>query len=163
MANLRTCFCCFSVMCFCLCFTKKVSSCSIRTTVFHKTIRTLNDTVPATDSLADKVFETTEFPATPDTVAWRKHLQMGLRDVIFNSAKAGMKIGKYTIHVRFVVEKDGSITNVQALDDPGFGTKKSVEKIIRKGPKWRPAETAGQKVRSYRTQPVTFMILSNFN
>jgi periplasmic protein TonB len=88
---------------------------------------------------------------------------MGLRDVIFNAAKAGMKIGKYTIHVRFVVEKDGSITNVQALDDPGFGTKKSVEKIIRKGPKWRPAETAGQKVRSYRTQPVTFMILSNFN
>ena len=163
MSTLRTCFCCFSIMCFCLCFTKKASSCSIPTTVFHNTTRTLNDTVPAKDSLTDTVFDTTEFPASPDTVAWRKHLQMGLRDVIFTAAKAGMQIGKYTIHVRFVVEKDGSITNVQALDDPGFGTKKSVEKIIRKDPKWRPAETAGQKVRSYRTQPVTFMILSNFN
>jgi hypothetical protein len=163
MFNLRTCFYFLLIICSCLCYTYRASSCSTPTIVIHNIAGPLNDTVPAADSLSDRVFEATEFPATPDTAAWRRHLQMGLRDVIVNAARSGMKIGKYTIHVRFVVEKDGSITNVQALDDPGYGTKRSVEKIISKGPKWRPAEIAGQKVRSYRTQPVTFMILSNFN
>jgi hypothetical protein len=163
MFILRTSFYLLFVVCSSVCCGYKSFSCSISTTVFHKSTAFLNDTLPYTDSLNEKVFEVTDIPATPDTVAWRRHLQMGLKDVMFSAAKAGMKIGKYTVHVRFVVEKNGSITDVHALEDLGYGTKKSIEKIIRKGPKWKPAEIAGQPVRSYRIQPLTFMILSNLN
>ncbi|HWI92135.1 MAG TPA: energy transducer TonB [Flavisolibacter sp.] len=106
----------------------------------------------------DKVFAKMDTAATVDKTAWIRHIQIGLKDVIINAAKSGMENGKYTIHVRFIVEQDGSITNVEALDDPGFGTKKAVEKIVRTGPKWQAAQINGQKVRSYRTQPITFMI-----
>jgi periplasmic protein TonB len=163
MFSLHSCFYLLFVVCLNVSYGPKAFSCSTTETLFRNSTYSFNDTIPVTDSLTDKIFEATELPAIPDTVAWRRHLQMGLRDVILSAGKAGMKIGKYTMQVRFVVEKDGSITNVQALDDPGYGTRKSVEKLIRKGPKWRPAEIAGQKVRSYRIQPVTFMILSNIN
>lgn len=128
-----------------------------------KSIELQKDSLPRSGSVDTTVFDKTDIGATTDTVTWRKHLQVGLMDVIISAAKAGMKVGKYTIHVRFIVEKDGSISNVHALDDLGYGTKKAVEKIVRTGPKWVPAEIGGEKVRSYKTQPVTFMILSNFN
>lgn len=116
------------------------------------------DTLPNSDSLDDKVFEQPEVPAIVDKAAWIKHLEMGLKDVIINAARSGMENGKYTINVRFVVERDGSISNIQALNDPGFGTKKAVEKIVRTGPKWKSAEINEKKVRSFKTQPITFMI-----
>jgi protein TonB len=43
-----------------------------------------------------------------------------------------MDPGTYTVQVRFLVERDGSITDVQALSDPGFGLKKAAEDVIKK-------------------------------
>ena len=69
-----------------------------------------------------------------------------------------MKDGMYTVQVRFLIEKDGSINDVQALNDPGFGLARAAEKVIKSGPKWEPGIQEGKVVRSYHTQPITFVI-----
>jgi hypothetical protein len=105
---------------------------------------------------SDKVFAKMDTAATVDKTAWIRHIQIGLKDVIIHAAKACMENGKYTIHVRFIVERDGSITNVEALDDPGFGTKKAVEKIVRTGPNGKLRKSMDK--RFALTERITFMI-----
>lgn len=106
----------------------------------------------------NKIFEKVEIEASVNMSQWRRHLQNQLQRPIENAAADGMAPGKYTVNVRFLVEKDGSITNVKALNNPGFGLGRAAEDVVKRGPKWTPGEQNGQKVRSYHTQPITFVI-----
>ncbi len=54
---------------------------------------------------------------------------------------------KGKVMVSFVVERDGSLTDIKVLRDIGFGSGKEAERVLRKGPKWSPAEQNGKKVR----------------
>jgi periplasmic protein TonB len=58
------------------------------------------------------------------------------------------------VFVQFVVEKDGSLTDIK-VRDIGYGTKAAAEKLLRKCPKWVPAEQNGKKVRCSYTLPIT--------
>jgi periplasmic protein TonB len=106
----------------------------------------------------DKIFEKVEIEATVDPRAWKRHLESQLQRYIEDAASQGMNPGQYTVQVRFLVERDGSITDVRALNDPGYGLGKAAADVLRKGPKWSPGEQNGRKVRSYHTQPITFVI-----
>ena len=99
--------------------------------------------------------------ASVDIKAWRNHLGRYLEPVIVNAAEKGMPPGKYTINIRFLVERDGSITDVNALSDPGYGLAAEAIKVVKKGPQWSPGRQNGRKVRSYHTQPVTFLVPEN--
>jgi protein TonB len=63
--------------------------------------------------------------------------------------------------VRFLVERDGSIENVKALNDPGYGLARGAEQVVKSGPKWKPGIQNGNKVRSYHTQPIAFVIMDS--
>jgi periplasmic protein TonB len=104
------------------------------------------------------IFTKVDVEASVDRDQWIEHLVKNLQSPIEKAAKKGMKAGTYAVNVRFLVEKDGSIADVQALNDPGYGLAKAAEKVLRTGPKWRPGEQNGKKVRSYHTQPITFVI-----
>jgi periplasmic protein TonB len=54
---------------------------------------------------------------------------------------------KGKVLVSFVVEKDGSLTDIKVLRDIGYGSGKEAERVLKKGPKWSPAEQNGKKVR----------------
>ena len=60
--------------------------------------------------------------------------------------------------VRFVVEKDGSLTNIQIVKDIGGGCGKEVVRIIERMPKWKPAKKNGMPVRSWQTFPFRFKL-----
>ena len=104
------------------------------------------------------IFEKVEVAARVDAALWKRHLEQHLLPVIENAAKKGMKAGTYIVYVRFLVEKNGSIGNVKALNDPGFGLAKGAEKVLKTGPRWTPGSQNGRVVRSYHTQPITFVI-----
>ena len=106
----------------------------------------------------NQVFQKVEIEATVDPKAWSRWLTTQLQRAIEDAASNGMDPGTYTVQVRFLVERDGSITDVQALSDPGFGLKKAAEDVVKKGPKWNPGIQNGKQVRSYHTQPITFMV-----
>lgn len=115
---------------------------------------------PSPDTVVThKVYEKVEVEASVNAAQWRRHLEIYLVPVIEKAANKKMKAGSYTVNVRFLVEKDGSIGDVKALNDPGYGLAKGAEKVVKTGPRWTPGEINGKKVRSYHTQPITFSIV----
>ncbi len=54
----------------------------------------------------------------------------------------------------FVVEKDGSLTDIKVVRDIGFGSGKEGERVLRKSPRWTPAEQNGKKVRCSYIIPI---------
>ena len=54
---------------------------------------------------------------------------------------------KGKVYVTFVVEKDGSLTDIKVIRDIGYGTGKEAIRVLNKCPKWTPGEQNGKKVR----------------
>ena len=55
----------------------------------------------------------------------------------------------------FVVETDGSISNVKVLQDVGFGSKEEMIRVLKKIEKWTPAQIGGVPVRVLYKFPIT--------
>jgi protein TonB len=58
------------------------------------------------------------------------------------------------VHVTFVVEKDGSLTDIKVVRDIGFGTGKEAIRVLKSCPKWNPGEQNGKKVRVLYSLPI---------
>lgn len=66
-----------------------------------------------------------------------------------------------TVVVQFVVDKDGNVSDVQAISGPEEGgLKEEAVRVIRKSGKWTPGVQNGRYVKSYKRQPVIFQIAS---
>ena len=63
-----------------------------------------------------------------------------------------------TCYVTFVVEKNGSISDVKAENDPGYGTKDEAVRVITRGPKWKPAVQNGRNVIYRHRQAIVFVV-----
>ncbi len=59
------------------------------------------------------------------------------------------------VYVTFVVEKDGSLTDIKVVRDIGFGTGKEAIRVLKSCPKWNPGEQNGKKVRVLHSLPIT--------
>ena len=64
--------------------------------------------------------------------------------------------GKVT--VRFVVEKDGSVSGVTVLKGVDKDLDAEAVRVVKRMPKWQAGKQNGQAVRSYFTLPVTFKL-----
>ena len=60
-----------------------------------------------------------------------------------------------TCMVKFIVDKTGKVSAVEATTMKGTKLAQVAVNAIRKGPDWIPAEQNGRKVNAYRLQPVT--------
>ncbi|PTB93281.1 energy transducer TonB, partial [Marivirga lumbricoides] len=63
------------------------------------------------------------------------------------------------VYVQFVVEKDGSITDVQAVKGIGGGCDELAIKVVRNSPKWNPGRQRGKAVRSRKVVPIRFKLV----
>ncbi|OYQ45077.1 energy transducer TonB [Flavobacterium aurantiibacter] len=59
------------------------------------------------------------------------------------------------IYVQFVVEKDGSLTDIKVLRDIGSGTKAETMRVLKKCPKWKPGVQNGKNVRVLYSLPIS--------
>lgn len=62
---------------------------------------------------------------------------------------------KGKVYVTFVVEKDGSLTDIKVLRDIGYGTGKEAIRVLKATPRWRPAEQNGKPVRCTYSLPIS--------
>lgn len=62
---------------------------------------------------------------------------------------------KGKIFVTFVVEKDGSLTDIKVIRDIGNGTGKEVVRVLESSPRWYPGEQNGKKVRVLYSLPIS--------
>ena len=106
----------------------------------------------------DKVFNKVEVEAefSSGNQGWREYLMKNLKANVPVKKKA--PAGKYTVVIRFIVNKDGRIRSIEPETSFGYGMEEEVMRIIKKGPKWIPAMQNGRPVNAYRRQPVTFMV-----
>jgi periplasmic protein TonB len=89
-------------------------------------------------------------------VAWRNFLSLHLNPNVPVKKKA--PAGTYQVIVQFIVGKDGSIEDIKALTNYGFGMEQEVIRVISLSSKWKPAIQNGKPVRAYRKQPISFSV-----
>jgi periplasmic protein TonB len=93
-----------------------------------------------------KVEIESEFPG--GLPAWQRFLNRNLRP----SDEA-----QGTVVVQFIVDKEGNVTNVEAVSGPDELRSEAV-RVIKKSGKWTPAIQNGNPVRSYKKQPIIFRV-----
>jgi protein TonB len=62
---------------------------------------------------------------------------------------------KGKVFVSFVVEKDGSLTDIKVIRDIGYGTGKEAIRVLKSCPRWNPGEQNGKKVRVLYSLPIS--------
>ncbi|MES2332030.1 MAG: M56 family metallopeptidase [Bacteroidota bacterium] len=100
------------------------------------------------------VQEPAKFPGGQD--AWQRFLRRTLNPDIIK--KKGGPPGKYTVQLSFIVDKEGAISEVEALTDPGYGSKEDAIRVLSSGPKWIPATQNGKKVIYRNKQSITYLV-----
>lgn len=64
------------------------------------------------------------------------------------------------VFVEFVIEKDGSITDVKAIKGIGAGCDEEAVRILQAAPKWKPGKQRGKPVRQKMVLPISFRLSS---
>ncbi|MCR4852033.1 MAG: energy transducer TonB [Prevotella sp.] len=101
-----------------------------------------------------KIFDVVEqMPSFPggNVMAW---LSQNLKYPVI-AAENGVQ-GR--VVVQFVVEKDGSVTDVHAVKKVDPSLDKEAERVVKSMPKWIPGKQNGSPVRVKYTLPVTFKL-----
>ena len=63
-----------------------------------------------------------------------------------------------TVVLSFVIEKDGSLTNIQVLRTPDRSLSEEAVRVLEKSPKWTPGKQRNQVVRVKYNLPVVFRV-----
>jgi len=92
-----------------------------------------------------------EFPG--GSAAWMRYLNKNFRypqDAIDNEIQG-------TVVVQFIVDKEGNVSDVEAVSGPSELRDEAV-RVIKKSGKWTPAIQNGRQVKSYKKQPIVFRL-----
>jgi hypothetical protein len=106
------------------------------------------------------VMSTVDLPAQPvgGTDALKRFLSTNLNVETLIKNKAPN--GRYTVEVSFIVDEKGQVTDVKAVNDPGYGTAEEAVRVVNMLPDWIPAKKDGKSVPFKGTQ---FISLEIFN
>ncbi|HTI11428.1 MAG TPA: TonB family protein [Puia sp.] len=105
------------------------------------------------DKTFTKVEIESEYPG--GTAAWQRYLNKNFRypDEAVNNEIQG------TVVVQFIVDKEGNVSDVQAISGPtDGGLRDEAVRVIKKSGKWTPAVQNGRQVKSYKKQPIVFKL-----
>lgn len=80
--------------------------------------------------------------------AFYKHISKNYRTPYDKAFKGGK------VFITFVIEKDGSMTDMKVIRDPGFGTGEEAIRVLKLCEKWKPAEQNGKLVRTQFALPI---------
>ena len=105
------------------------------------------------DKTFTKVEIESEYPG--GQAAWLRFLNKNLannypQDAIDNGIQG-------TVVIQFIVDKEGNVSNVEAVSGPAELRDAGV-KVIKKSGKWIPAVQNGRQVKSYKKQPIVFKL-----
>lgn len=99
---------------------------------------------------------------TPPTFLGRSDPKFFLQKWVYEYLKypaAAVEAGiQGQVHVRFFIEKDGTVKEAQIVKSVDPLLDEEVLKVIKASPKWKPGKVQGVKVRSYVNIPVDFKL-----
>ena len=90
---------------------------------------------------------------------WQQFLVQNIRfeKILPLVPKTGLK-WQETAVVQFIVEKDGSVSEIKVVNEVPQAVATEAIRIISNSPKWIPATQNGKKVRAYKKQPIMFVV-----
>ena len=116
-------------------------------------VMTEKEPAPVAEEIFTFVEEYPEFPGG----------DKALREYILNNIKypevARTSGITGTVYVQFVVEKDGSISDVKVVRGIGGGCDEEAVRVVKSMPRWKPGKQRGQPVRVYFTLPIEFKLM----
>lgn len=62
------------------------------------------------------------------------------------------------VYVEFVVEKDGTLSNITAISGIGAGCEEEAERVLALAPRWNPGKQRGKAVRQKIVLPINFQL-----
>ena len=113
-------------------------------------VEVADDVEEVEDEIFQVVEQDPEFPGGVE--ALYKYIQSNIKYP--QLAKENNITGR--VFVTFVVEKDGSVSNVKAARDIGGGCGAEAVRVVKSMPKWTPGKQRGKAVRAAYTLPVVF-------
>lgn len=117
--------------------------------------QSFTDTVPGAEPIVfTKAEVEPQFPGGESE--WKIFLGKNINSTV--PVHNGAPAGQYTAQLQFIVEKDGSISDIKALTKNGYGIEEESIRLMKLSPKWQPAKQNGHIVRCYKKQPITFVI-----
>lgn len=87
--------------------------------------------------------------------AWQRYLNKNLR---YPQEAQDNEI-QGSIVVQFIVDKEGNVSEVEAISGPQELRDEAV-RVIKKSGKWTPAVQNGRQVKSYKKQPIVFRLMT---
>lgn len=103
----------------------------------------------------EEIFDIVESPATPvgGMQAFYEYVAANLKYPA-SALRLGVS-GK--VFVQFVIEKDGSITDVKVLKGIEDACDAEAIRVVKSAPKWEPGRQRGRAVRVYQRLPIVFV------
>lgn len=117
-----------------LCYSND-STCQVAREIDGKSVSTLPTYIGGEESMYKYIAENTHYP---------------------EQAKADGIAGK--VHVSFVVEKDGSVTDVEVVRGIGHGCDEEAVRVVKSMPRWTPGTLFGKPVRVHYNIPFSFKL-----
>lgn len=88
--------------------------------------------------------------------AWRSFLKSNLKAGVPFANRA--PAGRYTVIICFIVNTDGSLTDIEAETKHGYGMEKEAIRVLKLSPAWRPAMQDDKPIKARRRQPFVFAV-----
>lgn len=118
------------------------------------TTQQLNKSTTITFDGEEEVFITVEepprFPGGDSALYMYLCMNLSYPDAARENKIEGMVV------VLFVVEKDGSVSNVRVLRDIGGGCGEAAVEVVKNMPRWEPGRQAGKAIRTQFSLPLKF-------
>lgn len=106
----------------------------------------------------DKVYETFDIEKMPQFPGGEIPMQAYFKDNIQYPEEAKKSGIQGTVALSFVVEKNGSISTIRVLKDPGGGIGMEGVRLLKAMPPWQPGEIEGVPVKVKYTIPIRFRL-----
>ena len=116
---------------------------------------TVTNTVVSNDAGGDI---TTEVDVDPEFIGGVEGLYRYLAESVKYPEQAKEQNLEGRVFAKFVIETDGSVSNVEIVRGIGGGCDEEVLRVVEAMPKWKPAEKDGHAVRTHYVIPVYFKL-----
>ena len=108
------------------------------------------------DETEDEIFETAQ--VAPEFPGGMSALFDYLRKNIKYPPKALKKGTEGTVVIRFMIDKDGSLSNMGIQKSLSKECDKEALRVVKKMPKWTPGYNGGKPVKCWFTLPIQFKL-----
>lgn len=116
--------------------------------------------IPATEEVEEKAEEIfTIVEQQPNPVGGMAAFYQYVGDNLKYPSLASRMNIQGRVFVQFVIEKDGSITDVEAIKGIGAGCDEEAVRVVSQAPAWEPGKQRGRPVRVRMILPIVFKLI----